>query len=105
MKERLDDESATPRIAQEGRVASTGFLVLPVLAMLMIFSGIILQWGLGPIVAIGMAVTLGAVAERLSRRGGPQAGGGSPGWTRGLLHVAAELATRAEREPDHGRTE
>jgi len=100
MESHIDHESGAPRAAPEERGTSTGFLVLPVLAMLMIFSGLILQWGLGPIVAVGMAVSLGAAAERLSHRGGRRAGGLGQGWIRSMLRVTADLAARGEREPD-----
>jgi hypothetical protein len=99
-EDRIDDETNALRTAPEVRGGSAGFLVLPLLAMLMIFSGLILQWGLGPIVAVGMAVTLAAAAERLSQRGRPRTGDAGQGWIRSVLRIATDLAARAEREPN-----
>jgi hypothetical protein len=99
-EKRIDEEAGAFRTAPEGRAAR--LLVLPVLAMLMIFSGLILRWGLGPLVAVSMAVSLSVAAERLSQRGGPQAGRGQ-GWIPGLLR-AVDLATRGEQDPDRGRS-
>jgi hypothetical protein len=101
----VDGERAATEPRPERRSRPTGLMVIPVLAMLLIFSAIGLRWGLEPAMVVGTAVTLAAAAARISRGSSFSTAGPAKRLRRTVLHLAADLATHEDRNPERGPRE